>query len=488
MESNLLEKLQTFKSKPRVFILTDMLNEPDDSESFVRYLLYSNEFDTRGIVATTSVWLRDRTHPEEIEKIVKAYGTVVDKLNKHGHPNHQYQQPEYFLSLIASGPKVYGKQAFDQPLSEGARLLLQCLAESSDVLYLPVWGGPNTLAQALKHMGETMSSEEAAELRSRLRVYTISDQDDTAPWIRTNFPDLTYITSIHAPNIYELATWRGISAQYAPGSNDAIVSNNWLEENIQVGPLGAVYPTPKFIMEGDTPSFLWLIQNGLNDPNHIEWGGWGGRYGRVSDSLDGNLFTDSTDRVFGLDGKAYISNQATIWRWREDFQNDFAARMQWTLTEDFAAVSHPPVVKINGEPGPEALLVTAQTGGTLRYDASETYDPDHPGDISHLDFQWFQYWDPSIHYTIPTPLPESGGLMIASLSPPEGTTGVLDQNKQGFRNVALGPKVEVTFPSESKWGRLHLILQVTNTSGKYPIARYRRLVFQLLGESLGGEV
>lgn len=106
MESNLLGKLQTFKSKPRVFILTDMLNEPDDSESFVRYLLYSNEFDTRGIVATTSVWLRDRTHPEEIKKIVKAYGTVVDKLNKHAHPNHQYQQPEYFLSLIASGPKV----------------------------------------------------------------------------------------------------------------------------------------------------------------------------------------------------------------------------------------------------------------------------------------------------------------------------------------------------------------------------------------------
>lgn len=44
-----LTRLPAFKSKPRVFILSDILAEVDDTESFVRYLLYSNEFDTRGL-------------------------------------------------------------------------------------------------------------------------------------------------------------------------------------------------------------------------------------------------------------------------------------------------------------------------------------------------------------------------------------------------------------------------------------------------------
>jgi hypothetical protein len=38
-----------------------------------------------------------------------------------------------------------------------------------------------------------------------------------------------------------------------------------------------MYPLPEFIMEGDTPSFLYLIPNGLGDAEHPEWGGWGGR-------------------------------------------------------------------------------------------------------------------------------------------------------------------------------------------------------------------
>ncbi len=34
--------------KPRVIILTDITNEPDDEESMVRFLVYSNEFDVVG--------------------------------------------------------------------------------------------------------------------------------------------------------------------------------------------------------------------------------------------------------------------------------------------------------------------------------------------------------------------------------------------------------------------------------------------------------
>jgi hypothetical protein len=92
--------------KVRTFILTDILNEPDDSMSLVRYLLYSNEFDTRGIVAVTSWSLRNETHPEEIKRIINTYGKVVDKLNKHVHPDNSYPNPQDLIDTVSSGPVV----------------------------------------------------------------------------------------------------------------------------------------------------------------------------------------------------------------------------------------------------------------------------------------------------------------------------------------------------------------------------------------------
>jgi hypothetical protein len=83
-----LASLQTFSYKPRIFIMSDILNEPDDSMSLVRYLLYSNEFDTRGLCAVTSTWLRNSTHPEQMRAIVNAYGEVVNNLNNHGGGLH----------------------------------------------------------------------------------------------------------------------------------------------------------------------------------------------------------------------------------------------------------------------------------------------------------------------------------------------------------------------------------------------------------------
>ena len=44
----------------------------------------------------------------------------------------------------------------------------------------------------------------------------------------------------------------------------------------------------------------------------------------------------------GIDGKVHVSDQATVWRWREAYQNDFAARMSWTV-DDFAHANHDPV-------------------------------------------------------------------------------------------------------------------------------------------------
>src|SRR4051794_28473918 len=69
--------------RPRVIVLTDMGNEPDDSESMVRFLLYTNEMDVEGLIATTSRHLPKTINPQLISERLKAYGQVRPNLLKH---------------------------------------------------------------------------------------------------------------------------------------------------------------------------------------------------------------------------------------------------------------------------------------------------------------------------------------------------------------------------------------------------------------------
>ena len=129
------------------------------------------------------------------------------------------------------------------------------------------------------------SPDEMAKLIARLRVYSISDQDDAGPGSASEYPDLFYIVSPSTPTSgeYASATWTGISGdryyRNGEGADSTTVTNEWLDANIRSkGPLGKKYPKFMFIMEGDTPSFLGLIDNGLNAYRRPDWGGWGGRY------------------------------------------------------------------------------------------------------------------------------------------------------------------------------------------------------------------
>ena len=40
--------------KPRLLVLTDIGGDPDDQQSMIRLLLYANEFDFEGLIATAS--------------------------------------------------------------------------------------------------------------------------------------------------------------------------------------------------------------------------------------------------------------------------------------------------------------------------------------------------------------------------------------------------------------------------------------------------
>ena len=245
--------------KLRVLVLTDIENEPDDAMSMVRFLTYSNQWDVEGLVATTSVHQKDKIAAWRIREIVEAYGKVRDNLEKH-EPG--YPTAAHLLSVIREGRPAYGMAAVGEGMdSPGSELIIQAVdRDDPRPIWVPVWGGPNCLAQALWKVRKTRSAQAVERFVSKLRVYTISDQDDSGPWIRKTFPNLFYIASpgMHAGGAYHHATWTGISGDRFHGRFDgadfSIVDNPWLDQNIRgKGPLGAQHPRTTFLMEGDTP-------------------------------------------------------------------------------------------------------------------------------------------------------------------------------------------------------------------------------------------
>ncbi len=446
--------------KPRVFVLTDIENEPDDAMSMVRFLTYANHYDIEGLVATTSIHQQRRVAPQRIRRIVEAYGKVRDNLEKHepGFPT-----VELLLERISEGLPVYGMEGVGEGKdSPGSKLLIRAVdKDDKRPLWITVWGGPNVLAQALWKVRAMRSMEELKQFVAKLRVYTISDQDNSGPWLREQFPDLFYIASpgFHAGGAYHRATWSGISGDYFHarfvGADFTLVTNEWLDRNIRrKGPLGAVYPLWEYLMEGDTPSFLNLIDNGLSDPEHPNWGGWGGRYELYTPNKEKwhlqpetrPFWTDTEDEVMGNDGWWHTSNHATIWRWRQAYQNDFAARMDWTI-KPYDQANHPPVPRL-GHPN----RFTAKPGGRVDLSAAGSADPD--GDA--LSYEWFFY-------------KEAGTLTVSNARTGQPVpVQNFDQPKAWF----TVPTSRVMPPGI---GTMHIILAVTD-HGTPRLTRYQRVI------------
>jgi hypothetical protein len=445
---------QTNEQKPRVLILTDIENEPDDAQSMVRLLTYSNMFDIEGLVATTSCWQRNKIADWRIHEIVDAYGKVRDNLLKHekGYPTHAYLKER-----IKKGYKDFGMNAVGEGKdSEGSDWIIKVVDKDDPrPVWIPVWGGVNCLAQALWKVKETRTPEELKKFVNKIRVYTISDQDNSGPWIRKSFPGLFYIVSPgyeeNGGGGYHYATWVGISGDKFHGNFEGpdfnIVDNPWLDNNIRNnhGPLGAEHPRTKYLMEGDTPSFLYLINNGLGNPEHPDRGSWGGRYELYVPETKKwfyepeirPIWTNAEDKVYSTITNQYYTTSiyATIWRWREAYQNDFAARIDWCI-KNYEEANHPPVAKLAH---PDKIEVNS--GERVSLSAIGSSDPDN----DQLQFNWMYYKEAGTY---------DGEISI--------------ENENSLNASFTAPEVQ---PKET----IHIILSVTD-SGNPSLTRYQRVI------------
>jgi hypothetical protein len=487
----LAARIDPYVAKPRVVVMTDIANEPDDQMSMVRFLVYANQFDVEGLIATTSTWMKNKLRPDVIQALIAAYEQIQPNLLKHqpGFPS-----AAALGAVVKPGQPAYGMNAVGpDKMSPGAELIVSAAGRSdARPLWVLAWGGANTLAQALMHVRATRSAQQLDAFVSRLRIYAISDQDDAGPWIRREFPALHYIVTPSTPDgdQYYFATWTGISGdrfyKNAPGADFATFTDEWVNANIRgKGPLGKLYPYPCCIHEGDTPAFLGLINNGLASFMSPSYGGWGGRYvwrqfygeSRPAWTQGGDAYPgkdNSKDTVTGADGKTYTSDQATIWRWREAFQHDFAARMDWTI-KDVNQANHNPEVVVNGHAGKAPLTIDATAGTPVTLDAAGTRDPDG----NALKYRWIFY--PEAGTGIPGQPVVAAGAVAVGGNPAEG--GIPSAPAGGAREPAARVIVQNANTSRATVtprvaGTAHVVL-VVEDDGSPTLTSYRRVILNV---------
>jgi hypothetical protein len=443
------------QDKPRVIVLTDISNEPDDEESLVRFLVYSNEYDVDGLVATTSTWLKKATREDLIRRDLAAYAEVRPNLLKHAAG---FPEADRLAAVTRTGQPLYGMAAVgSDKKTPGSQLIIDVIDQPDPrPIWVTVWGGANTLAQALSDLRATRSEADVKTAVAKLRVYSVSDQDDAGPWIRKEFPELFYIVSPSRPdgNDYFRATWSGISGdrryKNGPMHKFELVDNPWLEEHVikNHGPLGELYPRLAYIMEGDTPTFLGLIDHGLGWATSPAYGGWGGRYVLYQPLSETRPIwtnnSNSRDTVTADNGKTETTDQATIWRWREHYQNDFAARMNWCVADAFEKANHNPQPALNGDRTKGVLTIQAKGGSEVPLSAEGSSDPDK--NAVHLT--WWIY-------------AEAGTVKGAELTTSEGA------------------KTTVRLPAVTKPGTLHVILQAEDDGTPHLFA-FRRAILEVV--------
>ena len=422
-------------SKTRILVMTDISTidaqhgEPDDTQSLIRLLMYSNMFTIEGFIVTYTSHGKT-VFPDCLRHIIVKYGEVRANLLRF---YSDFPDSQYLLQKIYVGSALPGlEQMINGCDTEGSEKIIEIVDNSVEPLWILAWGGVTDLARAIRKAENEKSQALFSSWLNKIRVYTISDQyDDCGPWIRNKYPSLFYITNYHA--------FRGMYR----GGDSTFCNTAWVEHNIsQKGPLGKAYPVYKGgdiysnflgkiqgVKEGDTPSFLYLLTNGPGEKTCPEHGGWGGRFTQKPGT---NHYFDVSDNS-SWDCGELIS----ISRFREVFQNDFASRMSWCLPDTEVQVYPEIIVTCNKNElkcGEKVIL---------------SFQTDYTGDLS---CQWRRYPDAGTY---------KGTLFIKELSKNDSEV-ILARN-----------------PSMS--GDIHIILTVS-TMGKNPLYLCKRIVLNVVNE------
>ncbi len=351
----------------RTVVTTDM--EQDDYDELIRYLLYTNEIDTQGIVYSASRfhWSgdgkgtlyfhsgREYTTPQTSwrwtgnttieDQVLPAYAASYPNLHAQ---DPAFPTPDYLKSITKLGNVDFeGEMDHDTPGSDLIKARL--LDDDPRPLWLQVWGGMNTVGRALKSIEDQYKgTADWPALYNKISAKTIisansTTQDDVyANYVKLDWPDVPVYNQGSGSWGY-LRTAAQTSPQ--PADQDYFGST-WTKQNVlDVGPLGALYytwgdgrqmagdqldvfglvpypsgyfipppgrPQYAFISEGDDPAYLNLFDNGLRGWQDPTWGGFGGRDTRSGATSLWNANTRESDESGAPSASQTLTTAATV--------------------------------------------------------------------------------------------------------------------------------------------------------------------------------
>lgn len=438
--------------KPRLVVCTDIGPgdvEPDDMESMVRLMTYADCFEIEALI--TSVGWNCDPYPTEwkeyLTRVIEAYRKDVKKLMKrsdqkdfltleqeNGRQKIGYWPcADYLAQRAVMGSQHGGIKAIGENNDTPGSNLLIRLADEDDQrpIYVAAWGGANTLAQAIWRVKQTRTAEELKRFVRKFRIFTITDQDmaydnrknlaySSHMWLRREFcDDLQFI--------WDEGAWQeqcDLGKRYWQRHKDEIQGR---------GALGSEYPTYKYGVEGDTPSFLYVMPHGLNDPDQPRQAGWAGYHER-------GISPDSLTTAWNSwQEPVHSISIGYKQRFYPDELNDFIARMQWAAE---GRGNKNPQVVVNGQDGISPVIINTMAGETVILDASRSTDPNGDG----LTFKWWQQ-------------PEIGDLALTIEDTDEA-------------------KAAIHIPADANGKELHVICEV-HDKGPFHLVAYRRVVIKV---------
>lgn len=345
------------QEKPRVIVMTDA--EVDDRSSMVHLLLCSNEVDIEGIIQAAS-FSHPMGHSNEpwLSDMIEHYAQVYPNLKLHADG---YPSPEKLRSVCLIGDEDpthivvegNGMNRFpgdksridptDWAETPGSKKIVETLLDAdSRKVYLLAWGGGNTAAKAFQVLKDKYSPEEYQRAVRKAVMYNIWYQDGAGNYIETYHPGVTMLVSYGF-----LGTWAYGALRYS----EDFVKYRFHKDN----PLVADYPN-EYINEGDSPSFFYVLGNGLRGYEDPTWGGWGGRFYKVEGLA--NVYRDV--------------NKLSYQAWTEYILRDLEVRSSWCSTDQVDDANHYPTIELD-----KPLAFAVQSGETVEIHAKVT-DADKP--------------------------------------------------------------------------------------------------------------